>query len=529
MPKLLLLFFCSNLLISGAWANTYADSLQAITDPLAAVDDSLEYLQSMAQLDSMVASLENSAFEVVGADSLGWAVPGEGHLSYDDEIIMEKLDAIPTTIPMQFNSRVDSWIRLYTQKNRKGVQQMLGLAQLYSPIIEESLDRRGLPMELKYVPVIESAYNTHAVSRVGATGLWQIMYRTGRMLGLRIDTYVDERRDPYKATEAALDYMEQLYGIYGDWLLVIAAYNCGPGNVNKAMRRSGGKKGIWEIFPYLPRETRGYVPAFIAATYTFTYAEEYALYPWKPSHDYTYTDTILFSYNANLSSLTESLDMTLDELKHYNPALKRSYIPGKASDYELRLPLEKALLFETVRDELYASLEKSNETVAVTVAQRSSTSAASDFDPTGYTRMVYTVKSGDNLGFISEWYDVRTQDIRNWNGIYGSRIRAGQKLAIYKKDAEASRFTSVNSMSFDQKQAFVGKAKSSSSSSSAPSSTATASSASGDVTWYTVKSGDSLWEIAQSNPGNTVDKIASLNGISTRSTLKPGMRIKIYK
>lgn len=481
------------------------------------------------RLDSLVAQLDRTAYRpvvpIVEQDSLAWGVRPEGWPKYDDAILLERLQAIPTTIPLDFNRRVRSWIEMYTLRGRDGVQRMLGLTPLYFPMIEEELDRRNLPMELKHVPIIESALNPRAVSRQGATGLWQIMYRTGRSLDLRIDTYVDERRDPRRSTEAGLDYLEDLYAIYGDWLVVIAAYNCGPGNVNKAMRRSGGKRGIWEIFPYLPRETRGYVPAFIAATYTFNYPEAHGFKAWQPVVDYGLVDTIAFPANASFAELAPELAMTVEELRFYNPALKRDYVPGGSTAYPLRLPLDRSTLLAGRLDSVVSALDKAPTAAAVTVAERQAPDPQY-FDRNGYTRLIYTVKSGDNLGYIAEWYDVGLSDLRNWNNIYGSRIRIGQKVAIYKKDGAASAYTDIDKLDFSTKQAREGK-KAASEGTADKSNPGPAPA--GEWRWYTVKSGDSLWSIARNNPGNSIEGIARLNNISSRTTLKLGQRLKVLR
>jgi membrane-bound lytic murein transglycosylase D len=509
------------------------DAIDGVTFGEAVPLPQREWEAVLARLDSLVVDLARPGFRPavppVEPDSTGWAVRPEGWPRFSDEILIGRLAAVPTTIPLQFNGHVRSWIELYTLRGREGVQRMLGLTPIYFPMIEAELDRRGLPMELKHVPVIESALNPRAVSRQGATGLWQIMYRTGRSLGLRIDTYVDERRDPVRATEAGLDYLEDLYAIYGDWLVVIAAYNCGPGNVNKAMRRAGGKTGIWDIFPYLPRETRGYVPAFIAATYAFTYADEHEFRAWAPASGYTVTDTVMFPANASFTLLAEQLGTDVATLRYHNPALRRDYVPGASEPYPLRLPLELATELAGRMDRVLAAAERQSAPVAVTVAEREAPDPQV-FERNGYTRLTYTVRSGDNLGYIAEWYDVGLSDLRNWNGIYGSRIRIGQKLAIYKKDAEAGRYADIDGLDFAAKQARAGSpgaAAASGTSGGGSGSAVTAENAT--WRWYTVKAGDSLWSIAQANPGNSVEGIARLNGISSRTTLRLGQRLKVLR
>lgn len=503
--------------IDSAVADSIIEPKIISIDDLPGAEEEMQ--RSLTQIDSMIVLLETSAFKPAAPlDSSYWTYPKKGWPKFDKEILVERLGSIPTTIPLQCNSRVKNWIERYTLLNREGVQKMMGLSQIYFPMIEEKLDRREMPHELKHLPIIESAFNTQAVSPVGATGLWQIMYRTGKSLGLRIDTYVDERRDPYEATEAALDYLEDLHAIYGDWLLVVAAYNCGPGNVNKAIRRSGGKRGIWEIYPYLPRETRGYVPAFIAATYTFTYAEEHRLQAWQPKFDYELTDTVQYRQNVKLSVLAEQFGLTTDELKFHNPALRRDFVPGGYDMYPVRLPFSTAMEFAENRDSFMATVDKVEKPVAVTVSNPKPSSATNYyFDKTGYTRLLYTVKSGDNLGYIAGWYDVGVSELKNWNNMYGSGIRIGQKIAVYKKDGVADRYRGLDEMSFNQKQALIGKAVDSS------------ESASSETFWYTIQQGDNLWDIANRHPGNTIESIARLNNISTRTTLKLGSRIKLVR
>ena len=499
-----------------------AVEIPKIQEPPASTENNMLPIEVM---DRMVAELARTNLVILEAVPEPWAQPVEGWPVYDQEILADRLSRIPSVIPLQFNSKVNSYIKVYTVKKREVSQRTLGLKQLYFPMFEEALDRRGMPLELKYLAVVESALNPHAVSRFGATGLWQIMYRTGLSLDLQIDSYIDERRDPERSTEAALDYLQQLYGIFGDWLLAIAAYNCGPGNVNKAIRRSGGKRGIWEIWPNLPRETRGYVPAFIAVAYMMNYPEEHGLQAWKPVFEYELIDTVQFTENASLATIASKIGMTEEELYYYNPSLKRKYVWGRNGAYPLKLPFTKTGAFISSESELYAIAASEQVTApVVTVASRDERSKGTKYfaDP-DMTKIVYTVKSGDNLGFIAEWYDCRVQDIRDWNNIYGSRIRAGQKLAIYKKKNIADRFSSINSMSFAQKQGTIGKAV------SKPPQKEALASIGGDYFTYTIKSGDNLWDISRKYPGNSIEKILELNDMSRNTKLQPGMKLKLVK
>ena len=488
----------------------------ADTNPAFAKEDWERILDTM---DSLVAELESTAFRPAepAEDSGTWIHEGDWP-TFSEDILRERLATIPTTIPLTYNSTVKSWIEMYTMRNRAGIQRMLGLRELYFPIIEEELDRRNLPMELKYLAVIESALNTHAVSPQGATGLWQIMYPTAKGLGLRIDTYVDERRDPYRATEAALDYLEQLYGIYEDWLLVVAAYNCGPGNVNKAIRKAGGKRDVWQIFSFLPRETRGYVPAFISAAYTFTYYKEHDFTPWKSRFNYTYCDTVMIRENTSFSFIADQLEMTEDEIRYFNPSLRRGVVPGNSGYYPLRLPYDKAMTWVTRKETISATdvnvlAEAPNTTISAD--QHSATTNET-------TRIYYSVKSGDNLTYIASWYGVGVSDLRDWNKLSGNTIRVGQKLVILKSAQEAPRYHPIASMSFAEKQRTNGNGAN-------PVANRSTSSGDSPTLVYKVKSGDTLWSIARAHPGNSIDSIARLNGISTRSTLKTGMTLKLNR
>ena len=258
--------------------------------------------------------------------------------SFADSVFISRFAELNSMIDLSFNSNVKSYLNVYTKKKRDKVEIMLGLTDYYFPIFEEVLAYYDLPQELKYLPVIESALNPRAVSRAGATGLWQFMYSTGKMYGLEIGSYIDERRDPIKSSHAAARFLKDLYKTFGDWTLVIAAYNCGPGNVNKAIRRSGGKRNYWDIYYRLPRETRGYVPAFIAASYTMNYYEEHNLQP-KNIEIPTVTDTICVKEKLHLGQVSEVLNIPIQQLRDMNPHFKKDIIPeNKKKDYFLRIP-----------------------------------------------------------------------------------------------------------------------------------------------------------------------------------------------
>ena len=315
------------------------------------------------QLDSLIPCYQYESFpeDKFNRDLLNvYGFAEDSVPTYSPEVLGSRLKEMGTMIPMEYNSYVHAYINLYTQKRRGQVERMLGLSDIYFPIFEAELDRQGMPMELKHLPVVESALNPHARSRVGATGLWQFMLATGKIYGLDVTSYLDERKDPYKATEAAVRYLKNMYKTYGDWLLVIAAYNCGPGNVNKAIARSGGKRNFWEIRDNLPRETRGYVPAFIAATYVFNYPTEHNLYPRKV--DFTFRqDTIMVTRNKfNLKHLAQVTETDLYLLKDLNPELQRDIIPYSRKPYTLRVPMATGQKIAANRDTVFARIAQLN-------------------------------------------------------------------------------------------------------------------------------------------------------------------------
>ncbi|WP_372949783.1 lytic transglycosylase domain-containing protein [Mariniphaga sp.] len=443
-----------------------------------------------------------------------------------DSVYISRLQEIEQVVDLSYNNTVKNFIVLYTEKRRDLVEVMLGLSAYYFPMFEEELDRQNMPLELKYLPVIESALNPKAMSRVGANGLWQFMYGTARQMGLEITSFVDERRDPVKSTEAAVKYFKYLYKTYGDWYLAIAAYNCGPGNVNRAIRRAGGKRNYWEIYYRLPRETRGYVPAFIAATYAMNYYKEHNLQPRFPEMPIQ-TDTVFVNDYLHFNQLEATLDIEKEQLRMLNPMFRRDVIPAKpGKPYPLVLPNEKIMAFIDMDTTVFAwEREKyfPNNTL------QSPTSATANYftpaDVEGKAKIIYTVKSGDNVGFISEWFNVRASDLRYWNNINRNLIRVGQKLVVYVPEAQKEKYERVNSMSFAQKQAAVGKSVNSSVSSSA--SKTEVKSLDSNYEYYTVRSGDTIWEIARRYAGISPNDILKLNNLSSNSRLSIGQKLKI--
>jgi len=443
--------------------------------------------------------------------------------SFPDSVYIERLKKIPTVVDLTYNSIVRRYIDVYTRQKRSSVGVMLGLSQYYFPLFDEVFDYYDIPNELKYMSIIESALNPRAYSRTRAVGLWQFMYGTGKLYGLTINSLVDERRDPIKSTYAAAKFVKDLYAIYNDWILVVAAYNCGPGNVNKAIRRSGGKRNYWDIYFHLPRETRGHVPAFIAATYVMNYYKEHNLKPVPISLPLT-SDTIMVTKNLHLAQVSEVLGIPLQLLRDMNPQYRLDIIPGKDNPMPLRLPLDQTARFIDLEKDIYAykdSVYFNPEKVITTPA--SYDARGMDEPPPGnFAKLSYTVKEGDNLGFISMWYNIRISDIRYWNNIRRNTIRAGQKLAIYVPRKYLSKYQNINALSFAEKQAKVGMTVSPAAEKPLQSVTS-----GNNYVIYTVKLGDTIWDIMKKYPGVTETEIKMLNNLSDVSKIKAGQQLKI--
>ena len=353
---------------------------------------------------------------------------------FSDSVYMDRLSRIPAIMEMPYNDIVRKFIDMYAGRLRNQVSFMLSACNFYMPIFEEALDAYGLPLELKYLPIIESALNPSAVSRAGASGLWQFMIGTGKIYGLESNSLVDERRDPIKATWAAARYLKEMYDIYGDWNLVIAAYNCGPGTINKAIRRANGETDYWKIYNYLPKETRGYVPAFIAANYVMTYYCDHNICPMETNIPAS-TDTVQVNKNLHFEQIADLCNVPLDQIKSLNPQYKKQMIPGDSKPYTLRLPIDAISTFIDKQDTIYThradELFRNRKTVAVkdiTPATRKTTSAVAGKGNLTY----YTIKSGDTLSTIARKYGVTIKDIQRWNGMSSTKIAAGKRLKIYK-------------------------------------------------------------------------------------------------
>lgn len=354
---------------------------------------------------------------------------------FEKEVYIDRLSRIPSIIEMPYNDVVQKFIDRYSGRLRHSVSYMLGASNFYMPIFEEALEAYELPLELRYMPVIESALNPTAVSRAGATGLWQFMLPTGKRYGLNVNSLVDERRDPIKSSYAAAQYLSDLYKVFGDWTLVIAAYNCGPEQVNKAIRRSNGERDYWKIYPYLPKETRGYVPAFIAANYIMTYYCDHNICPVKTRLP-AKTDTLMLSKNVHLEQIAAVCGVSIDELRALNPAYRRDVIPGATELSCLRLPQTEVGKFIDNEDSIYnykseelmakrTEVEVNKQAASTTSSKRSATRRRSR------TRARYvTIRSGQTLSELAEKHGTTVSRLKRLNGLKGTSIRAGKKLRV---------------------------------------------------------------------------------------------------
>ncbi|HMZ47377.1 MAG TPA: transglycosylase SLT domain-containing protein [Flavobacteriales bacterium] len=415
------------------------------------------------------------------------------------EVLRQRLADLDARTPFSlvWNAPVESYIAMYTVRKREQAARMLGLAQLYFPVFEEALDRYNLPQELKYLAVVESALYPGARSRAAAVGLWQFMIGTGKLYGLRSDSYVDERCDVYKSTDAACRYLKDLYRIFGSWELALAAYNCGPGNVNKAMRRSGGKD-YWGVYDRLPRETRGYVPAFIAVNYLFHHAADHNLYPIMPNYCAYEVDTVQVNYPVDLAKMAALLGGNPQELLDLNPVYKRGHVPNTGETATLYLPRTLVAAFIDREDTIRNSWTPEVLSTAP-VAQV----AAPDQHNTASSQRTHIVRRGESLGSITQKHDVTVKQLRTWNGLHSDRIHPGKRLIVRMATAP-SRTASVPDTPVEQ-----------------------GADAATEIILHTVQPGDTLWGIAKRYPGATVDGIRRINDVSDVEELKVGKKIKV--
>lgn len=470
------------------------------------------------------------------------AVESKEHRTGSDEEYEELLSKLPVEIEMPFNSVVGSYINMYI-KRHKLVANMLALHSYYGPIFIEELLKEELPLELQYLPVIESAINPNAVSRAGACGLWQFMPATARGLGMEINSLVDERRDPRVSSRNAARYLKQLYAIYGDWSLAIAAYNCGPGNVNKAMRRAGGGKlDFWEIYNYLPRETRGYVPAFIAANYVMTYHKRYGINPTVVKNRLV-TDTVQVNDRLYFKQIAEVIDVPIDEIRMLNPQYRKDVIPGDHRPYLLVLPLQKCYSYIVSEDAIknydaeafarrsYVEPGQPRMDANALVAEEQTKNASSNAEialTAGETiQQVHKVKRGESLREIAKQYGVSSTDIKRWNNLRRGKVKEGDELVInvVKREVAGASTAPTGKSTVTEtknkkstytasKEKSKTKSKSKKQKEKAP-----------KQKTHKVKQGDSLYKIAKKY-GTSVAAIKKANGMKS-DKLSVGKKLKI--
>lgn len=529
---------------------------------LSIITDEPDNEQILTMLDSLVAMkfYTNNTFTSDSNELNVYNYAPDFVPTFPDSILEQRLEDLnrESLFELSLNRHVKNYINTYANKRRELTSKVLGLSEYYFPMFEEHLDKYNMPLELKYLAIVESALNPTANSRAGAKGLWQFMYGTGKMYGLKTTSLVDDRFDPLASTDAACRHLQDLYDIYGNWSLALAAYNSGPGNVNRAIRRAGGVKSYWAVWPYLPRETRGYVPAFIAVMYIMNYPAEHNLYPIHPDVLIQETDTITVKDVLSFEQISEMMDISYEEIKYLNPTYKKGIIPSSdKKQYILRLPYNQISAFIDQETELYnfktksgiekeklqaeikkaeernihivrsgenlgsiaqkyrcsvRSLKSWNNLRGTTIypgqklvvfspgysGSKSTASSSATTDISGRDKGSHQVKSGENLGLIASKYKCNVSDLKKWNNLNSNTIQPGQKLLVYEPKAKTESPKTVENNKQD-----------------------------GSYVYHTVRQGDTLWDIAKLYDGVSVDQIKSLNNISNSKKLKPGQKLKV--
>ena len=572
LAYIFIFLFIGTLQAKNSYSQTVTDSaLQSAPDSVAIEIESITVPMEITDNDRVMDMLDSLVFLTFYTDTEFTTDTAKLNVynfapdyipTYPDSLVEARIETLGREMLMEmgYNKYVKNYIDVYAYKRRDLVSRVLGLSEIYFPMFEELLDKYNMPLELKYLAVVESALNPTANSRAGAKGLWQFMYGTGKLYGLKVNSLVDDRFDPYKSTDAACRHLKDLYNIYGSWSLALAAYNSGAGNVNRAIRRAGGTKSYWAIWPYLPRETRGYVPAFIAVAYIMNYAAEYNLYPVHPGILAAEIDTVTVKDVLSFDQIAEMMEIPKDDVKVLNPAYKSGIIPAtEDKSYILRLPayrvpdfienehalyayktekgIEKEKLLEKIKkaQERNIHVVRSGENLGL-IAQKyrvsvnnlkswnnlrsntiypgqklvvfapgayssssgnSSTSTSSSTDISSREKGYHTVRSGENLGLIASKYKCSVSDLKKWNNLNGNTIHPNQKLTVYEPKTEQAISSTESNTS------------------------------SNNIVYHTVRKGDTLWDIAKLYDGVTVDQIKKLNNINNSKKLKPGQKLKV--
>ncbi|MFM2157516.1 MAG: hypothetical protein RL516_2265, partial [Bacteroidota bacterium] len=530
-------------------------SLMGIKSSVAQVRDSIQNITAISSmLDSLVTLNHVVRFNCLDANCFNASMANTGVIPYfSDEEYIARMSKISCPIPLSYNRYVKDFIDLYAYKRRALTQRVMGLSSLYFPMYEEVLDKEGLPLEFKYLSIIESALNPVAVSRVGATGLWQFMYSTGIIYDLKVNSFTDDRRDPVKSTHAACKYFKDMYSIYGDWLLVIASYNCGAGNVNKAIKRSGGKKNFWEIMQYLPAETRSYVPAFIAVTYVMNYSREHNLYPITPAYSYFQVDTINVTKQVNFNVLANQIDLPLDVISFLNPIYKKNYIPDTEERYTLRLPTNKIALYMAKEEQILALSTPAPKPVMPVVARvvardtssTDSTVVAQQTDSSGVNTVeqpevktqykfvdkkvvkTHIVRKNESIASVAAIYNMSAAELKRMNRLKSNKLLKGQRLSVnttvkVKVPIENNNQANNKSNSAQNNSVIANESSLKSANVVTQADTTNTDNANTNTTnqvkkpkyvYHLVQPGDTLWNIAKRYNGVTIEMIKNINNL----------------
>ena len=512
--------------------NFYLDSIKKtfVNDALAACVDSL-WLKELTNID---------LYTDLSADIQNINIDEKVDYELSTELLKQRLAAMDAKSPfnIEYNPGLESIIKSFLKNRKKSFGRLMAISEYYFPMFEEALAKQNIPLEIKYLAIVESALNPKAVSRMGATGLWQFMYQTGKQYNLKIDSYVDERSDPLKSSEAAANYMATMYGIFGDWDLVLASYNSGPGNVSKAIRRSGGQQNYWNIRKHLPKETQGYVPAFLATMYIYEYHKEHGIKPDKALVQHFATDTIMIKKQMSFKQISDLLDVPVAELQLLNPSYKMNVVPFYGDEHHfLRLPKDKISVFASNEDKIYAYVQRDLEfrekpfQVQKAIVLNDTLNYTTQRVTLPKTKY-YTVKRGDNLSEIADKYSVTVSDIKKWNKLKGSTVALGKSLKIItnesvvqtvKKETKISTtpLQTKNNQQLASAESKISKEDKANKSAKIDTlSTAVA-------TTYVVQKGDNLSSIAKKN-NVTVAEIKEWNHLSSAS-IQLGMALQIAK
>jgi membrane-bound lytic murein transglycosylase D len=453
----------------------------------------------VAMMDSLLILHQNLNYAFhPNYDEPGYNFPMDSVPDFPDSVYIERIKCLDQETPfeMRYNETVQAFINLYAKRRRRYTQVELGLTEVFFPMYEEMLDKYNMPLELKYLSIVESGLNPRAKSPSGAMGLWQFMYPTGKMYGLRVTSYIDERKDPYKATVAACKYLSFLHSLYDDWSMALAAYNAGPGTVGRAIRRSGGKKTYWEIREFLPKETRSYVPAFIAVNYVMSHAREHNLRPTPPDRTFFDYDTVHIKHGLTFNQISQTIGIPIKELEQLNPVYKTHVVPHTIGEETyIYLPKDKVGDF-LVNEETIYNYKKHEEAVA-------------EFTTTE-EKKIHVVRSGEYLGLIANKYGCTIAEVKKWNKLSSMNIHSGQKLVVYAKTKVPVKSTGEKTTTASNKT---------------PEKKVT--SASSDFTYYTIQKGDTLWDIANKYKGVSVDEIRKWNQQLNEKNLQTGQKVKI--